>query len=129
MQAAEARRAVAAAMSTASALDLAVDDAVVLNDSNRIVVRLTPCDIVARVTPMTHHTGHHASAEREVELVRQLAQTDSPVAVLEPRVEPRVFVRDGFKLPMWTYFERAQPRALPPAEYAQALEQLHAGLR
>ena len=49
MQAAEARRAVAAAMATASALDLAVDDAVVLSDSNRLVVRLTPCDVVARV--------------------------------------------------------------------------------
>ena len=125
MQAAEARRAVAAAMSTASALDLAVDDAVVLNDSNRLVVRLMPCDVVARVTPMTHH----ASAEREVELVRRLAQTDSPVAALEPRVEPRVFVRDGFKITMWTYFEPVQSRALPPAEYAQALEHLHAGLR
>jgi len=125
MQAAEARRAVAAAMSTASALDLAVDDAVVLSDSNRLVVRLTPCDIVARVTPMTHF----ASAEREVELVKQLAQTDSPVAALEARVEPRVFVRDGYKIAMWTYFEPVQSRIRPPAEYAQALERLHAGLR
>ena len=125
MQAAEARRAVAAAMSTASALDLAVDDAVVLSDSNRLVVRLTPCDIVARVTPMTHF----ASAEREVELVKQLAQTDSPVATLEARVEPRVFVRDGYKIAMWTYFEPVQSRIRPPAEYAQALERLHAGLR
>ena len=106
MQAAEARRAVAAAMSTASALDLAVDDAVVLNDSNRLVVRLMPCDIVARVTPMTHF----ASAEREVELVQRLAETDSPVAALDPRVEPRVFVRDGFEIAMWTYFEPVQSR-------------------
>ena len=126
MQAAEARRAVAAAMSTASALDLAVDDAVVLNDSNRLVVRLTPCDIVARVTPATHHAG---SAEREVELVKRLALTDGPVAALDARVEPRLFVRDGFKIAMWTYFEPVQSRMLPPAEYAQALERLHAGLR
>ena len=126
MQAAEARRAVAAAMSTASALDLAVDDAVVLNDSNRLVVRLTPCDIVARVTPATHHAG---SAEREVELVKRLAQTDSPVAALDARVEPRLFLRDGFEIAMWTYFEPVQARTLPPAEYAQALGRLHAGLR
>ena len=124
MQAAEARRAVAAAMSTASVLDLTVDDAVVLNDSNRLVVRLMPCDIVARVTPMTHF----ASAEREVELVRRLAKTDIPVAGLEPRVEPRVFVRDGFKIAMWTYFEPVR-RMLPPVEYARALERLHSGLR
>ena len=126
MQAAEVRRAVVAAMSTASALDLAVDDAVVLNDSNRLVVHLTPCDIVARVTPMTHLA--HASAEREVELVKWLAQTDSPVAALEARVEPRVFERDGFKITMWTYFEPVR-RMLPPAEYAQALGRLHVGLR
>ena len=124
MQEAEARRAVIAAMSTASELDLAVDDAVVLNDSNRLVVRLTPCDVVARVTPMTHF----ASAEREVELASRLAENDSPVAGLEPRVEPRVFVRDGFKITMWTYFEPVR-RVLPPAEYAQALARLHAGLR
>jgi len=124
MEAAEARRAVAAAISTASALDLAVDDAVVLSDSNRLVVRLMPCDIVARVTPMTHF----ASAEREVELVRRLAETHSPVATLEARVEPRVFVHDGFKIAMWTYFEPVR-RMLPPAEYAQSLGHLHAGLR
>ena len=124
MQAAEARRAVAAAMSTASMLDLTVDDAVVLNDSNRLVVRLMPCDIVARVTPMTHF----ASAEREVEVVKRLAETDIPVAALEPRVEPRVFVRDGFKIAMWTYFEPVR-RMLPPVEYAQALGRLHSGLR
>ena len=125
MQSAEARHAVAAAISTAASLDLAVDDAVVLSDSNRVVVRLTPCDVIARVTPMTHF----ASAEREVEVVRQLAQTDSPVAALEARVEPRVFVRDGFQLSMWTYFEPAPYRIVPPTEYAQVLERLHAGLR
>lgn len=125
MKATEARRAVAAAMSTASELDLAVDDAIVLSDSNRLVVRLTPCDTVARVTPATHF----ASAEQEVELVRRLAQTDSPVAPLEPRVEPRVFVRDGFKIALWAYFEPVQSRMLRPAEYAQALARLHAGLR
>jgi hypothetical protein len=125
VEAARARRAVDAAISTVSSLGLTVDDAVVLSDSNRLVVRLTPCDIVARVTPMTHF----ASAEREVELVKRLTQTDSPVAALEARVEPRVFVRDGFKITMWTYFEPLRSRVLPPADYAQALERLHAGLR
>ncbi|TDD59383.1 aminoglycoside phosphotransferase family protein [Kribbella antibiotica] len=125
MEASEVRRAVAAAMSTASELGLAVDDAIVLSDSNRLVIRLTPCDTVARVTPLTHF----ASAEQEVELVRLLAQTDSPVAPLESRVEPRVFVRDGFKIALWAYFEPVESRTLSAAEYAQALARLHAGLR
>jgi hypothetical protein len=78
---------------------------------------------------MTHHAGHHMSAEREIELVKRLAQTGSPVAALDARVEPRVFVHDGFKISVWAYFEPAESRMLPPAGYAQALELLHAGLR
>jgi hypothetical protein len=111
-------------MSTALALDLAVDDAVVLSDSNRLVVRLTPCDVVARVAPV----AYHGSPATEVELARRLAETASPVAGLEPRVEPLVFVRDDFAITMWTSFEPVR-RMLPPADYAQALGRLHAGLR
>jgi aminoglycoside phosphotransferase (APT) family kinase protein len=126
MQAAEARRAVAAAMSTASAFDLAVDDAVVLSDSNRLVVRLTPCDVVARVAVAPPE--YRARLAREVEVVKRLAENDSPVAGPELRVEPRVFQHDGFAITMWTYLDPVR-RMLPPAEYAQALGRLHADLR
>ena len=51
MQASEVPRAVAAAMSIASALDLTVDDAIVLHDSNKLALRLLPCDVFARVAP------------------------------------------------------------------------------
>ena len=106
MQAAEARRAVTAAISVAASLDLAVDDAVVLSDSNRMVARLLPCDIVARVSPVGWF-----SAAREVELARRLAEeTDAPVAGLDPRVEPGVHERDGFEIAMWSYFEPADLR-------------------
>ncbi len=125
MQTSHVRSAVAAARSIASALDLTVDDAVVLQNSNRLVVRLMPCDVVARVAPI----AYQASAEFEVEVARRLAETDSPVAGLEPRVEPRVYVRDGFAINMWTYYEPVLPRDVAPAEYAQALERLHAGMR
>jgi hypothetical protein len=40
MQASEVPRAVAAAMSTAASLDLTVDDAIVLHDSNKLTLRL-----------------------------------------------------------------------------------------
>jgi hypothetical protein len=49
IDASDVRRAVAAAMSTASALDLAVGDAIVLHNSNKLAVRLLPCDVFARV--------------------------------------------------------------------------------
>jgi hypothetical protein len=112
-------------MSTASALDLRVVDAVVLHDSNRLAVRLLPCDVLARVA----HVAHQAGTEFEVEVAGRLAETDSPVAELEPRVEPRVYVRDGFAVTLWTYYEPVPSRDVAPPEYAQALERLHAGMR
>jgi len=124
MQAAEAQRAVAAVRSTAAALDLSVEDAIVLNDSNRLVLRLMPCDVVARVAPMAWY-----DAQLEVELAQRLAEAQSPVGAPEPRVEPRVHERDGFAVTLWSYYEPRPSRALPPAEYAQALERLHAGMR
>ena len=125
MQASDVPRAVAAARSSASALDLRVDDAVVLHASNRLAVRLLPCDVLARVA----YVAHQAGAAFEVEVARRLAETDSPVAALEPRVEPRVYVRDGFVITLWIYYEPASPRDVAPREYAQALERLHAGMR
>ena len=125
MKALEVPRAVAAGMSTASALDLRVDDAVVLHDSNRLAVRLLPCDVLARVA----HVAHQAGTEFEVGVARRLAETGSRVAELEPRVEPRVYVRDGFVVTLWTYYEPVSPRDVAPGEYAQALERLHAGMR
>ena len=124
MQASEVPRAVAAAMSTASSLDLTVDDAIVLHDSNRLTLRLLPCDVVARVAPVAHQV-----AQFEVELAQRLAESGCPVAALEPRVEPRVYERDGFVVTLWTYYEPVTPREVSPADYASALERLHAGMR
>jgi hypothetical protein len=44
-------------MSTASALDLTADDAIVLHDSNKLTVRLLPCDVLARVAPTAHQVA------------------------------------------------------------------------
>jgi len=125
MQASQVPRAVAAALSSASALGLTVDDAIVLHDSNRIVLRLLPCDVVVRVASVVHQPG----AAFEVELPQRLAKTESPVATLDPRVAPRVYVHDGFVVTLWTYYEHVPPGEVAPAEYAHALERLHAGMR
>ncbi len=124
MQPSETQRALAAAMSTASALGLTVDDAIVLHDSNRLAVRLLPCDVLARVAPTAHQ-----AAQFEVELAQRLAETETPVAALEPRVEPRAYGRDGFVVTLWTYYNPVAPREVSPADYANALERLHAGMR
>lgn len=112
-------------MSTAAAFGLSVGDAAVLHDSNRIAVRLLPCGVLARVAPVAHRAG----AEFEVEVARRLAGTDGPVAALEPRVEPRAHVRDGFVVTLWKYHEPVSSRDVAPAEYARALVRLHAAMR
>ncbi|MGB7050882.1 MAG: aminoglycoside phosphotransferase family protein [Acidimicrobiales bacterium] len=111
-------------MSIASALDLTADEAIVLNDSNRLALRLLPCDVLARVAP----SGHHV-AQFEVEVAQRLAETESPVAALDPRVEPLVYERDGFVVTLWTYYEPVTPREVSPDDYANALERLHASMR
>jgi hypothetical protein len=116
-------------MATASALDLRVDEAVVLHDSNRLAVRLLPCDVLARIAPVAGDPLGVAGAAFEVEIGRQLAKTNSPVAELEPRAEPCVYLHDGFAVTLWTYYASVPPRDIAPSEYAQALERLHAGMR
>ena len=124
LQASDLRRAVAAAMSTASALDLTVDDAVVLQNSNKLAVRLLPCDVLARVAPLAQQV-----APFEVDLAQRLAETESPVAALEPRAEARAYERDGFAVTLWTYYASVTLLDVAPSDYANALERLHAGMR
>jgi Phosphotransferase enzyme family len=116
--------AVAAAMSIASSVGLIVDDAIVLHDSNKLTLRLLPCDVVAQVAPVPHQIS-----EFEVDLALRLAERGCPVAVPEPRVEPRAYECDGFVATLWTYYEPVTSQEVSPADYAQALERLHAGMR
>jgi Ser/Thr protein kinase RdoA (MazF antagonist) len=116
-------RAIAAATSIAASLDLPADDATVLFSSDKLTLRLLPCDVLARVAPVARQV-----AQFEVELAQHLAECGCPVAALEPRVDPRVYERDGFVVTLWTYYEPVTPD-VSPADYAMALERLHAGMR
>jgi Ser/Thr protein kinase RdoA (MazF antagonist) len=124
MKASEIEHATAAAMSTVASLDLTVGDALVLHNSNKLTLRLLPCDVLARVAPVALQ-----NLQFEVELAQRLTASGCPVAVLEPRVDPRVYERDGFEVSLWTYYEPVTPREISPADYAQALGRLHAGMR
>jgi Ser/Thr protein kinase RdoA (MazF antagonist) len=114
----------AAAMSIAAELDLPADRAIVLQSSDKLTLRLLPCDVVARVA-----RGGHEVAAFEIDLAQQLAATGSPVAALDPRVEARVYERDGFALTLWTYHAPGTSQDVKPADYARALARLHDGMR
>ncbi len=78
---------------------------------------------------MTTCLAHQAGAAFEVEVGRRLAAAGCPVEEPDPRVEARVYVRDGFAITLWTYYEAVPPQDIAPAEYAQTLERHHAGIR
>ena len=50
------------------------------------------------------------------------------MAELDPRAEYRVYLRDGFAISLWRYYEPMGSQ-IAPAEYAGALMRLHAALR
>jgi Ser/Thr protein kinase RdoA (MazF antagonist) len=124
MEPTETQRAVKAAKATVLSLGLRADDAVVLHNSNRIAVRLTPCDVLARVARL-----ESPNKDLELEVARRLAEMGSPVAAPDPRFEPRIYVQDGFGITLWTYHEPVPSSDITPVEYAETMLQLHAGLR
>ena len=124
MEASVIAHAVAAARAIASGLGLPVDDVTVLHNSNKLALRLLPCNVFTRVA-----LAGQEVAELEVELALRFAATGSPVAALDPRVEPRVYTRDGFAVTLWTFYESLTPPDLAPADYAIAMEQLHVDMK
>ncbi|MFE0255265.1 phosphotransferase family protein [Streptomyces sp. NPDC059010] len=124
MEPSELRRAVEAGRATASELGLQVDDVVVIHNSDRVALRLVPCDVLARVAP----SAHLADSAFEIEVARRLVGVDAPVAELAPRVGSRVHSRDAFAISLWTYYEPVESE-IAPADYADALQRHHAALR
>jgi hypothetical protein len=124
MEPSELRRAVEVGRATASGLGLQVDEVVVVHDSDRVALRLAPCDVLVRIAPV----GHLADSEFEVEVARRLTDAGAPVAELEPRVEPRVHVRDAFAISLWTYYEPVGTE-IASVDYADAFLRHHAALR
>ncbi|TFH19950.1 MAG: aminoglycoside phosphotransferase family protein [Acidimicrobiales bacterium] len=120
-------RALAATVSVASGAGLTVNDAIVIQNSNRLAVWLVPCDVLARVAAPVRR--NHEVAAFELEMARGLERADSLVGGLDSRVEPIVHVRDGFAVTYWKYYEPLPSGDITPDEYAQALEGLHAEMR
>lgn len=125
MDASDLPRGIAASRAVAESCGLRVDEAVVLNDSNRLAVHLRPCDVLARVAPRARQVG----AGFEIEVARRLEATGAPLGTLDPRVEPRVYEQGDFAVTLWTYYEPVEPHQIAAHEYARALKGLHAAMR
>lgn len=123
MEEPERRRAIEATLAVVRSQGLAADEAVPLSSSNKIILRVRPSDVVARVAPVGQMDGAF-----ELAVAGRLAATGGPVVAPDPRLEPVVHQRDGFVLTLWSY---AAPSAGEPStpDYARALQDLHRGLR
>jgi hypothetical protein len=124
MEPANLRRAIGAARATAAELGLQGDDAAVLHNFDRVVLRLLPCDVLARVAP----SGQLADSAFEVEVARRLTDAGAPVGRLHPRGGARVHTRDAFAISLWTYYEPLEAE-IAPADCADAFVRHHAALR
>lgn len=123
MDAPEEERAVTATTKLGSELGLAVDEATIVCSSNKLALRLLPCDVFARVA----YVGQEAF-DFEIEIARRLTDNGSPIASLDTRVDPCVYQRDGFAVTLWRYYEPSGVET-SAAAYADALERLHVGMR
>src|SRR5437764_11944272 len=79
MQAPDVVRAIRAAVEVASELDFAATEARVLHNSNKLNLRLLPCDVVARVA-----FAGLEDFEAELEIGRRLAEVEAPWRDLSP---------------------------------------------
>ena len=116
-------RATAVASSLAQDMGLKVDHVVVLQNSNKLGLRLQPCDTF----PRTALLGQEV-ADFEIRIAMSLAAVTAPVASLDPRIEPNVYERDGFAITFWSDYQPVTV-ASSPAAYAAALHRLHAAMR
>src|SRR5262245_21716 len=111
-------------MSLAMEAGLSAEQAVIVANSNKLAVRILPCDLLARVAVVDQHVG-----ALEIAVVEGLAARGAPVAALDTRVEKRVHERDGFAVTFWTYYRHLAQAGSSPATYADALFRLHDSLR
>lgn len=129
-------RAIAAALAIARAEGLDAREARVLSDSNKAVLLLLPCEVVARVGP-----ADQPIAAFELDLATRLSEAGAPVVGPDPRVEPVARVRDGFEVSLWSWVKPAEaaptspdPAASPAtslgaAALGGALARLHEAMR
>lgn len=123
MELSQVQRAIGATQTIAGKLGFAANDAVVIHNSDRIAVHLRPCDLLVRIASEVWADDF----QFEADVAHALTATNSPVGLLAPGVGPRVYLRDRFAMTFWTYY--APMGEVAPVDYADALVQLHAGLR
>lgn len=111
-------------MALVRSVGLRADEVIDLHDSNRLTMRLLPCDLVARIAPAG--TG---AAQRELDRAARLSEAGAPVGGPAPALPMQVHECRDLEITLWAHHAQCARQELPPAEYASALARLHAVMR
>ena len=124
-------RAVAAAVSVASAHGIQVDNPRILADAYSVRVHLQPAPIVARVSTITSllRSPIESWLAREISVAEFLAERNAPVIAPSDLLPTIPYQSDGLFMTFWHYVQPVSD-ALPESQIAgQMLAELHAVLR
>ncbi|HYH32342.1 MAG TPA: phosphotransferase [Pseudonocardia sp.] len=121
--------AVDAAVRTARAHGLRVDEPVVLHDLFSLRVHLRPAPVVARIpTFVTRLRAGTDWIAREIDVVDSLARGGAPVVAPSAELPPGPHQRDGITMSFWTHVRVDPDRTATAADCAAMLPALHGAL-
>lgn len=120
-------RAVAAAVSVASAHGIKVDAPYVLNNAYSVRVYLHPAPIVARVSTVTAvlRTPIQSWLAREISVAEFLAGRGAPVVGVSDRLPAIVHQHDGLFMTFWRYVQPVSDSLPAPKLIGRMLSELH----
>jgi len=120
----------AAAVKVAASLGVHATDPVILADGANVIVHLSPAPVVAKVAASTPavRPDNAAWLQRELDVVRFLADRGVPVMAPSPEVPPVVHHGDGQVMSFWRYLSPV-PGLAGEDTIGSMLRDLHAELR
>jgi Ser/Thr protein kinase RdoA (MazF antagonist) len=120
----------AAAVKVAASLGVHASDPVILANGANVIVHLSPAPVVAKVAASTPAVRPDSAAwlQRELDVVRFLADRGIPVMRPSPEVPPVVHHGDGQVMSFWRYLSPV-PGLAGEETIGSMLRDLHAELR
>ena len=120
----------AAAVKVAASLGVHAADPLILADGANVIVHLSPAPVVAKVAASTPavRPDNAAWLQRELDVVRFLADRGVPVMTPSPEVPPVVHHGDGQVMSFWRYLSPI-PGLAGEETIGSMLRDLHAELR
>ena len=86
----------------------------VLQDSNRVVLRILPADAVARI----HVADRANELLAEIDLAQRLRRLAAPIGLADPRFELRPSTSEGCAMTFWRHYAQVPQQTIAADAYA-----------